>query len=281
MKILITYILCGLFLVACSSMELPTTEQSDTKIKQFTPEIDKANDYINAIMAKAVPTTKDINANIKLATLNKIANKLAYSKNDDIKIFFAKTNPIFSEHKSVLGINYNNYVNIDTGYVAMNLKYFNFDNFNNNRLDATIEIEGKGNIYVNGKYTGVPASVSPEIYLYLKESIQFDITPTDTGYIVLKPVPKQLTLKTKFSVKLLQWDLPWNQSVNLQLTDLIKSMPISIAFNSELTLPKPSAQFGGEQFTLEPYLIDFKNSSINSANKSIEFKSFFQIKPKK
>ena len=173
-------------------MDLPSMEESQKSIINFKQRIDSLN---NGEVFKKItlPEGKDFITRINISILNRILEAFANKRNNDLTVNFLPTCPLFSEDKSILGISYTNYLNIDNGFVNTNLKKFRFDKFEYNKVYATLEVEGIGNISVSGKYTGIPASVSPQVELYLYESIVLDVTPSDSGYIILKPLSQKLT----------------------------------------------------------------------------------------
>ncbi len=268
----------GLF-AGCSSVNLPSTEESRKKIADLSPLLGTENFLINRITAN-LPIGSDITAHIRMAAFNTILSAFTKARKDDITINFPPTRPFYSEQKSILGINYTNQLDINSGQVVMDIKSFSFDKLDQNKIDATLEIEGKGNISVSGKYTGIPASVSPEIDLYLKEGITFDVQLTDTGTVVLKPQSKTLLLKTKFSIKLLEWKIPWNQDIPLQLTDLMKPVTVRLALMTEIWFPLPASKAGADKLEYVPYYLQLSKTSVGIKNGVLESKTDVDFKRK-
>jgi hypothetical protein len=268
-------------LFACKSgVDLPSVQQSEKSISEYNNRIDSLERVI--IRKKpSFPVGNDFVIRLSLPAIDKVVETFANNRYDDLTINFLQTAPVYKEDKSIFGISYTNYVNIDNGFLNANLKKFRFDNTNKNKLDATIEIEGKGNISVSGKYMGVPASVSPEIELYMYETVTFDIIAENSGYVLLKPEPKKMILKSKFSVNLLGWQLPWYQEIPLELSALIEPIRLPIAAKPEFMLPLPSSKPGDEKIEYAPYLIELSNSKVAAANNKIEFRSDINFKPKK
>jgi hypothetical protein len=266
-------------LIGCSSLNLPSTEESKKKIADLMPQVNTQNMLINR-MTTNLPSGSDITARIRLAAFNTILSAFTKSRMDDITINFPPTKPFYSEQKSILGINYTNQLDVNSGQVVMDIKSFTFDKFDQNKIDATLEIQGKGNISVSGKYTGIPASVSPEIELYLKESISFDVLPADTGAIILRPQSKTLILKTKFYVKLLEWKVPWSQDIPLQLTDLMKPVTVRFALMSEIWFPLPASKAGANKLDYVPYYLQLSKTSVGIKNGMLESKTDVDFKKK-
>jgi hypothetical protein len=268
-------------LVSCKSgIELPTIEQSQKSIALYNNRIDSLE---RAVIRKkpSFPIGNDFIIRLSLPAIDKIVETLANNRYDDLSVKFLPTAPVYKEDKSILGISYTNYLNIDNGFLNANLKKFRFDNTNRNKIDATIEVEGKGNISVSGKYMGVPASISPEIELYLYETITFNLIAENNGYVTLKPEPKRMILKSKFYVNLLGWQFPWYQEVPLEISELIEPIKLPISVRPEFMLPLPSSKPGDQKIEYAPYILDFSNSNVTASNNRIEFKSDVNFRPKK
>jgi hypothetical protein len=164
-------------------------------------------------------------------------------------------------------------VDIDTGSLNIDLKKFTFNNFSNNIVDASIEIEGTGSIKASGKYTGVTAGVSPQIHFYLSEQIQFVVTAADSDYIRLNPVPKTVMLKTKVTIALLGLNLPYYTEIPLQTVELIKPVMIPSAVRSEIVFPIPAAQYGSDRLNFVKRYLRFTRSAVRANNNILEYRS--------
>jgi hypothetical protein len=259
-------------LISCKSIDLPSVEQSDIVINQSKPKLEELDKAINSKFSPA-PEANDFRIAIKSSAINSIIDNFAYNRNDDINFYFLATKPLMTENKTILGVNFTNYLNIDTGFITVNLKKFRFNKFENNKIYGIIEIEGEGNISVSGKYTGIPASVSPDVYLYLYEDIVFDVKTTDSGYVVLMPQPKDMKLKTKISIKLLEWKIPYYQEIPLKLTDIVKPMTIPIAVKPDIQFPLPAESFGKEKVKMANYKLELKNTKLYLNNNIIDYRS--------
>lgn len=261
------YIISG-----CKSIDMPTIEQSQKMIDFYKPQINLADRNIDDKI-KNLPSGNDLILRLSINPLNIILKTLANRREDDIKLIFYQSKNVVKEDKSILGINYTNYINIDTGSFSVNIKAINFSKFDRNIIEGRIEIEGKGAISASGKYIGVPASISPEVQIYLNEPVSFNLEATDSGYIVLKPRPAKLTLKTKFFFKLLEWKIPWGYDSQLEFTDIMKPMAVPIALNTEIQFPKPSKKAGSNQMEQIPYEVQLKNSRLITIDSKLEFRS--------
>ncbi|MCX7735938.1 MAG: hypothetical protein N2319_04435 [Candidatus Kapabacteria bacterium] len=259
-------------LFGCKSIDLPTIEQSQKLIDFYQPQINLADRNIDD-RTKNLPSGNDFILRLSVNPLNTILKALSNRREDDIKIIFRQSKNVVKEDKSVLGINYTNYINIDTGSFSVNIKAINFSKFDKNIIEGKIEIEGKGAISASGKYIGVPASISPEVQIYLNEPVSFNLEGTDSGYIVLKPRPAKLTLKTKFFFKLLEWKIPWGYDSQLEFADIMKPMAVPIAINTEVQFPKPSKKAGSNQMEQVPYEIQLKNTRLTTIDSKLEFRS--------
>ncbi len=279
MKKLVFLIVLLALVSSCRSIDFPSVEESQLSINKNNRRIDSLNNIVNQKKPK-YKSGSDLFITVGLNSINKIIEPLAMSRQEDVSINFWETKPLFKEDKNIFGISYTNYLNIDKGSLSANLKKFRFDKFDGNKIDAIIELEGKGNISVSGKYTGVPASSTPLIELYLYEPITFEVLPDGYGNLLLKPIPKRLALKTKTSIKLLEWYVPWYQEIPLELTDLIQPVKIPLGLRTEIGFPLPSLQNSNEKIEFVPYLIDLSSAKLELKNNKIEFKTNIDFRKK-
>jgi hypothetical protein len=266
--------------ISCKSVDYPKIEESQAKIDKYNPLILSLDSSIRQKKMFAIPT-KDLQLKINLSTLNKILQPLASNRTDDINLIFLSTKQFISENKSTLGINYTNFLNIDSGFVSLDLKSLKFDKLINNKLYANIEIEGKGNLRISGKYLGIGSNVLSNVQLYLNEPIIFDINTTNNGYVELKPLPKKLTLKTKFGVNLLGWSLPWYQEIPLELTDMVKPIRIPVSLKTDIQFPIPAQKFSENKLEFAPFQVDFTKSEFNGDANKIDYKTNLEFIRKK
>ncbi len=140
-------------------------------------------------------------------------------------------------------------------------------------MDAEFEIEGTGTIRVSGKYSGVMAGSSPQVHFYLDEQIQFVVTAADSDYIRLNPVPKTVLLKTKITINLLGWNVPYYQEIPLQAADLIKPVLIPSALRSEIVFPIPASQYGDQRLEYVKRFLRFTRSTVHADGTILENRS--------
>ena len=273
---LVLAILLLMTFAACKSVKLPSVEESQKVIDNYKVKVDSLDRLINSL-SNIPRITNDVVMKVSMDAINKITTSISYKRDDDIKLFFQKKQDFMREDKNVLGIKYSNYLNIDTGYVSIDLKLLKIDEMYNDKVNATIELEGKGFISVSGKYTGIPASVSPEVQMYLKEPITFELIPSGKGNITFKPLPRKILLKTKFAVSLLQWKVPYYQEVPLEITEMLKPITMPLSFSTEMPLPLPAQKFGGQQVEYVPYKIDVQNSKLSINSNKIEYRTDLNI----
>jgi hypothetical protein len=278
-KILLTLLMTIIpVLYGCSSYKMASVEDSQKSI-----DINRwKNDSLEAILKPMlkIPEGNDLIMKMELGAINKILNKYAYNRPDDILLFFRKSKDFMKEDKSTLGIKYTNFIDIDTGFVSLNLKSLQMNKLHQNKVDGMIELEGKGFISVSGKYTGIPASASPEVELYLNEAISMELLPTDTGYVVLKPVPKDIILKIKFSINLLGWKIPYYQEIPLKFAEMMKPVGFPLAVNADVTFPLPAQKFGNGNIEMVPYQMIFKKTKVTGVNTKIEYRTDIDLKRK-
>lgn len=275
----ITLLLILSLFFACRSIELPTIQQSQKMIDFYQPQINLADRNIDSKTSN-LPSGNDFILRLGVNPLNTILKSLSNRREDDIKIIFKQSKNVVKEDKSIMGINYANFITIDTGSFSVNIKSINFSKFGKNLVEGRIEIEGNGKISASGKYIGVPASISPEVQIYMNEPVSLSLEKTDSGYIVLKPRPAKLTLKTKFYFKLLEWKIPWGYDSQLEFTDIMKPMAVPIALNPEVHFPKPSKKANANEIEQVPYEIQLKNTSLKTIDSKLEFRSDADFKKK-
>lgn len=269
---LIAIVVISVVAGGCKSYQMPTTEESKEKIKIYTAKTDSIERVIaSSLTLPAI--THDMVIFADLNMINRITRQLSNQREDDIKLYFRKKGDFMKEDKNVLGIKYTNYLSIDTGYVAINLKKLNLDKMDNSKINATLELEGKGGIAVSGKYTGIPASASPDVQIYMIEPIAFDLQTTNDGNVLFKPLPRKMLLKTKFAISLLEWKVPYYQEVELELTQLMQPMKIPLAFSGEISLPKPAQNFSGQRMEFVPYKVELRRAEVKTSNNKIDFRS--------
>lgn len=260
------------YLISCSSIDLPKVKQSEEAITNYKLKLDESEGIISSKMP-ALQSGKDAIVNISLAPLNRMMQILANNRADDINLYFGYSPNIMKEDKNILGLNHTNYVNVDSGMVILNLKSLKINTFENGKLSGNIEIEGSGKIAVNGKYAGIPARVSPDVQLYLNEPLVFDISVNESGNLTLKPRPKKLMLKTKISIKLLQWNVPWYQEIPLEISEILKPISFPIAMKPEIMFPKPADKSGEQKMQNEPYILEFTGSSVIGLQSKLQYRT--------
>jgi hypothetical protein len=267
-----------LLLSSCSSLQLPTVEESQKKIDEIQPLLKITDDFINS-NTSSLPKGTNIDLGVKQATMNRLLTAMANDKDKDLTIKFLPTKNLIDESKKVLGIEYRNYINVDKGFVDMDLKALKFNTIDGSKIEAMIEIEGEGNISLSGKHTGIAASVTSEIYLYLKENVEFKIHYSDSGYVILKPQPKKLKLKTKFAIAILKWNIPWREEIELEFTDLLPPIAVPFALATDLNLPIPSKKDKGG-FVSVPYEVKFSKVSLKADYQVMHWRSDIDFKRK-
>ena len=262
-----------LFLASCGTDSgIPTKEESQQRIVQLKQDMDTLDARLLPVAA-ALPKGSDLISHTRSSAVNTLLTRLTSRTLADIHVDFLATRPLWKEDRSVLGIGYTNFVDIDTGKLDIDLKRFTFNSFTNNIVDASIEIEGTGSIKASGKYTGVTAGISPQIHFYLNEQIQFVVTAADSDYIRLNPVPKTVMLKTKVTIALLGLNLPYYTEIPLQTVDLIKPVMIPSAVRSEIVFPIPASQYGSERLNFVKRYLRFSRSAVRANNNILEYRS--------
>lgn len=263
----------------CKSVDMLTLEQSQKIIDQYKPQLEQNDKLINSKSGN-FPSGNDIILGAGIQPLNRIMQIFSNNRNDDISLYFGYSPNILKEEKSVLGIKYTNHINIDSGFVYLNIKSLKIDKFEKSRLNAVLEIEGFGKVGVSGKYLGIPAGITPDVQLYLNEPVSFDLIASSQGVISLKPLPKKLILKAKVKINLLGWDVPWYQEIPLELAELVKPIQFPIALKSEIQFPLPASKSGDQKIEYAPYLLEMNNASVEGQNTKIIYRTNIDFKKK-
>lgn len=240
------YIIVLLFisfvLPSCSTLDIPTTEESLRTINRISPQLaftDKAIDEISMML----PASVHITVNLKQAALNRFIKSITENRSDDLHVLLHRTSPLVSETKTILGLPYSNYIDLDSGFMTINLKEMRFTRFSGTRVDAIFALEGRGRIRASGRYMGIPARTSPELELSLNDVISFDLGIVE-GKLQLRPVQKTVVLKTRMFVTLLEWEVPWSEEIELQVADIIPSFVVPSTIRGSIQLPVPASRPG-------------------------------------
>lgn len=268
------FIFCSLIIfIGCgSSVNIPSKEESQQKIAEIKPQLDSLAAVIDQQIT-SLPGGHDLISRTRASAINMLLARVANRTLTDIHIDFLPTRPLWKEEKSVFGISYTNFVDVDTGAFNIDLKKFLFTSFTKNIINAQIEIEGTGSIGVSGKYTGVSAHSTPQVHFYLDEEIQFSVSAADSDYIKLMPIQKTMMLKSKVTIALLGWNLPYYKEIPLQATDLIKPVLIPSALRSEIVFPLPAAQYGSQRLEFVKRYLRFSRSSVRANDNGLEYRS--------
>ncbi len=280
LKVAPTILLFASLFIGCgSSLNIPSVEESEKRIAETIPLLDSI-DHLIVAQTQSLPKGFDIISHTRMAAINTLLNGMANAGSSDIHFDFLSTQPLWKEEKSTFGINYTNYVDVDSGRLDIDLKKFRFTGMLNNIVLADVEIEGTGAIRVSGKYTGITASAVPQVHFYLNEQLQFSISTADSDYIRLTPLPRTVMLKTKVTINLLGWNIPYYREIPLQSNDLIKPVSIPSALRSEIVFPLPAAQYGEQRMEFVKRSLDFTRSTVGANNNVLEYKSNISfIKP--
>lgn len=270
----------ALALSACSSVKYPSVEESETKIRQFSARNYNLDSTIKTQYLQ-VPLNRDIQVRLSKNLMNSLLQRLASSNNNDISFLFQYTPKIYNEEKSALGIKYSNYIDLKGGKLDVNLKSLKILDFYSGKLSAQLELEGKGNLDVNGQYMGVPASAKPDVQVYLNDKVTFLVQAKDNGSLLIKPANQKLTLKIKISVKLLGWSVPYYKEIPLELAQLVKPIEVPLNFQMDYMLPQPSTTPGDNTFVQTKNRLEFLNSSVNADKNYIEYKTDINFLPNK
>ncbi len=254
-----------------SSIQLPSKAESEEKIAALKPVTDSLDAAISALTMN-LPRGYDIVSRTRISAINMLLNWVATADVRDIQVDFLQTRPLWKEEKSLFGMQYTNYVDIDTGSLSIDLKKFRFVDFTSNVVNAEVEIEGRGAIGVSGKYLGVPATASPQVHFYLNEQLQFTISTADSDYIRLTPLPKTVLLKTKITIAMLGWNIPYYREIPLHAEDLVRPVLIPSALRSEIVFPIPASQYGQQRIEYVRRFLTFTKTTVNANDNILEYR---------
>lgn len=277
MRNLILSISLAISLASCGGLDLPKVEESRQNIDKYTIQYVELKKQI-ALKVGDKKQNEDVSILIKTSVINNMMDKFANSSDSDVKMNFLQTNEIFAEDKSTLGISYRNYVNLENGVMDLNLKKVRLESNDNNRIIGLLELEGKGKVKVKGRYLSVPVSAEPEVMLYLNDQFNFEAKSIN-GKMFLAPEKKNVLLKTKISIKLLEWAIPYYKEIPLNVAEMIKPLELPLASQSEILFPMPAKQFGDSKVDFVPLGIELNNTSLSSTkdylkiNTNVNFKS--------
>lgn len=279
MKKFISILLLSIILFSCKSYDYPTIEESEEIIYNNSKIIDSLNIIIQD--KKPILDSKpDVVFSVSNNFINRILQSYTNSKTEDIFIKFNESKSVYEENRKLLGLTVKDYVDLHAGVISTDIKKVRFEKSYNNRMEALLEIEGKGNLSVSGKYMGVPLKLSAPLELYLNESIMFDVLSTRDGSIEFKPLPKKLLLKTRIPIKISDWYLPLYKEIPIESTQLIESIDMPLGFETEFKFPIPNSNLESEKMALVPYTINLEQNSVKLDKDRIEFKTNLVFKKK-
>lgn len=261
-----------LFLFACSSIDLPTVEESDARIARVQSDLARAEAPLRSY-AQRLSLRKDMKTAIDPDLLNRVLKAVATQRSDDMRIVFPPTRPLLEERKQILGFTYTNRLDIDSGAVTLNLRRAELKGLRSSGVKALLEFDGAGRIAVSGKYGGVPASASPRVEISLKDSITLNIRTNQKGEITLIPARQTVLLSTTFHVSLLGWEIPWNEKTPLQLDELIQPITMPGILVGEMKLPAPAKEYRSGRYEFVSVPVEIRNTEAGTANGKIEIQA--------
>lgn len=249
-------------IAACSSMDLPTVEDSARRITSLRGSLADAERPLQ-ILQQQYRTQRDLAMSLRLSAANRIGVALARQRTDDLTITFLATRPLLEERKSVLGITYTNRLDIDSGRVVLDLRRFEFLESRRRGLEAVLGLEGEGRLHVSGRYTGVPGSVSPKIQLTLRDTVRFTLSAGDNGAFVLTPVRNRIILRAVFRVNLLGWEVPWSEDIPLEVNKILPTLTIPSFIDAAMKFPVPAAEYSVKKYQFESVPMKLRESVLD------------------
>jgi hypothetical protein len=263
-------ITCILLLASCKSIDIPDIQKSQSKIDINNPLIN-FNESLISSQIKLHPSDRDWSLKINLSHFNRVLKNMAEKNVMDILIKFLSSEKIISEKYSLLFFDVENYVNLDTGNIGIDVKKLELKGAED-KLSLHITMSGSGAISLSAKYLGIPAGASPDMEVSLDEWIEFRIIPSDNMEIVFEALPKKMFLKTKFYVDFLAWKIPWSEDFELEASEIIKPLKLPLSGFSEISLPIPSKP-GSKEHQKIDYKMSLSDFHINIESEILELSS--------
>lgn len=258
-------------LTACSSIDLPTVDQSRIRITRLTRELKRAESPLQRYEQR-ITTRRDVSTSMKIEVLNRVLAALASHRSDDITVHFPPTRPLLEERKSIFGIQYTNRLDIDTGTVRLNLRHAFIIAQQQDELHIAIQLEGQGSIAVSGKYTGIPASSMPRVELALDDTVAFRLEAgKKPGTLTLSPQRKTTFLIATLHVSLLGWEIPWEERVPLQIEELIPAVELPSLISTSLRIPMPAHSYSDSRYEFVSIPIQLRNTGTLITSENIRF----------
>ena len=257
----ILLLLVSVLLSACSSIDLPTVEESQRRIAQRSRDIAAAETPLDAY-ARRFESGSDGVVTLRTEVVNRLFGTLASSRSDDVRVSFPPTRPLLQERKSIFGIQYTNRLDIDSGTVQLNLRRAELLPARGNVLRLLLEMEGAGRIAVSGKYTGIGATSSPRIQLSMRDTVSFAVEAGKDGGLMLIPQRGDLLLEATLHVNLLGWEVPWREDIPLRVEDLLTPIALPALFTSEIKIPVPADTYGDRNYKFAAHPVEFRDTRI-------------------
>lgn len=274
MKILFIILISLCLLDSCKTIVAPDIKESEAIIEYNKPLI-QFNEALIDSRLRNKPVKTDWSIRVKLSALNNILRYLAEKSIKDILIQFLYSEKILSEKYSLLGINVENYVNLDTGNINIDIKQLELSG-RKDTLNLKVVAAGSGSVSLSARYMGIPASASPDMEILLDELISFRVVTGNEMEIVLEAIPKKLKLKTKFYVGFLAWQIPWSKDMELEASEIIKPLKLPLSGLANISLPVPSKPGANERQKLD-YKLKLKDFFVDFENGVMELRSDIEL----
>lgn len=268
--ILLCLLCCAPFLLL--AQEIPSTATSMEAIALLRQQIDSIDAAINA-MPKPQASANDITLRFRRSALNSLFAAFAAHRTDDIQLVMTPTRPVWSETKSLFGITMVNTIDVDTGTVSVDIKRFECAPFKRNTVEIGLEIEGSGAIGVSGRYAGVPLHASPLLSLYLQDVVKFNIASAGADNILLKPDPHTFLVKTKMSIRFLEWTIPYYRELPLEAEGVVGSIVLPLSVSSTVMFPAPWKDDASRRFDFVPRSVRLMHTSVWAQGEILEYRA--------
>lgn len=262
----------ALFFPACSSIDLPTVEESTARITRLSGELARAEAPLR-VYEERFALKRDMKTSIDPDVLNRVLKAVATQRSDDMRIGFPATRPLIQERNTLLGISYVNRLDIDSGLVTLNLKRAELRGLRRGAVRVYLELEGEGRIAVSGRYAGVPASSSPRIELSLRDTVTLLVKSDPKGGITLTPAKQTVMLVTTFHVSLLGWEIPWNEETPLQINELLQPITMPGILSGEIKLPAPAREYSSSRYEFVTVPVEMKNVEAGTGKGRIDIEA--------
>lgn len=211
----------------------PASFQTQTNLLD-TKELDKQIDELSSNLTSQT----DFSVMVKRHFLDLLVDEFAQASTRDVIIKLMRSRVMSS--KSDLGFaKYENYLDIENGDGAMDLKDAELQSIKNGQIQLFVDASGQVQAQARGKQIGIEYQTSPQIGVSLRDQVAFTIEAVGSEF-QLKPVAKKVNvhLDIKVPVQMIGRDINTSQNVAVDVASVIKPIVLPRVIGTNLTLPQ-------------------------------------------